>query len=296
MTALYWTAAALALLAGLDATVRLLRDWSLMAATPAACMLALGAALILTAANPALLQASPSPPAITWASSALGLLAAWAFLRVLAAVTGKGDRVMMHAAVPVLGMVSAGLLQVALQHAHAPQGAKSPSWLPAVTAQLVLLSYYCPALGGIAALAWRCARQIPVRHIGMGMRAVAVAAATELALILARSGILIEAVSGTSIPPGGDLRHRRGPGHRGHPDHRGRDGHGMVSRAGAGLSAVPSVERMVAAAPAVGDLVAGRTRDPAATAARHAAQRPLSPAQAHHRNPRWRTRAAVVLG
>lgn len=200
MTGLYWTAAAMALLSGLDATVKLLRDWSLMVATSAACMLALSAALILTAANPALLQASPSPPAITWASSSLGLLAAWAFLRVLAAVTGKGSHAMMHAAIPVLGLVSAGLLEVALQHARAPHGAQSPPWLPAMAAQLVLLSYYCPALGGIAALAWRCARQIPVRHISMGMRAVAAAAVAELALILARSGIIIAAVSGASIP------------------------------------------------------------------------------------------------
>jgi Family of unknown function (DUF6545) len=168
-----------------------------MVAMSVLCMLALSAALMLTAATPALLQARPSPPAITWATCALGLLATWAFLGVLAAVIGDTDRPLTLMAIPVLGAVTAGLLQIAL--VRAAPGARSQSGLPAVAAQLVLLSYYCPALCRIAALAWRCARRVPVRHIDIGMRAVASAAVAELALILARSAALVVAASGRPV-------------------------------------------------------------------------------------------------
>ncbi len=197
MTGLYWIAAVLALVSAVHAAVRLWPGPSLMVAMSVLCMVTLSAALTLTAATPALLQARPSQPAITWAACTLGLFATWAFLGMLAAVTGDTGPSPALMTIPVLGTVSAALLQVALQHA-AP-GARSTPGLPAVAAQLVLLTYYCPALGGIAALAWRCAGRIPVRHINAGMWAVATAAIAELALILARCAEIIVTVSGA--PP-----------------------------------------------------------------------------------------------
>jgi hypothetical protein len=75
-----------------------------------------------------------------------------------------------------------------------------PSGLPVAAGQLVLLTYYLPALVRTAALAWRCARRIPVRYIDVGMRAVAVAAIAELALIAARADEVVEAVRGVPAP------------------------------------------------------------------------------------------------
>jgi hypothetical protein len=201
MTGLYWTAAILALLAAAHAAIRLRRDRSLMVATPVVCMLALGAALILTAISPAVVQARPAPPAVSFTAAALGLFGVWAFLGMLAAVTGDTERLGTLMAIPVLGAVSAGLLQMALQHVmHSAVGTRPPSGLPAVAGQLVLATYYFPALGRTAVLAWRCARRIPVRYIDVGMRAVAVAAIAELALIVARAAEIIADLSGTPAP------------------------------------------------------------------------------------------------
>jgi hypothetical protein len=201
MTGLYWAAAICAMLAAAHAAIRLRRDRSLLVATPVVCMLALGAWLVLTAITPAVMQARPAPSAVSFIAAALGLLGTWEFLGMLAAVTGDTERPGTLVAIPVLGAVSAGLLQMALQHAmHSDAGTRAPSVLPAVTGQLVMATYYCPALGRTAALAWRCARQIPVRYIDMGMRAVATAAVAELGLIVARAAEIIAAVSGMPAP------------------------------------------------------------------------------------------------
>ena len=163
---------------------------------PVLCMLAAAAALILTAANPALLQARPAQPAIAWATSTLGLLATWIFLTVLAAVTGDTDSHPALLAIPVLGAASAGFLQLALR---AVPGAGTRPGLPFLAGELVLLTYYCPALWRIATLAWRCSRRTNVRHIDMGMRAISSAAAADLALILIRTAVIIERSSGIPV-------------------------------------------------------------------------------------------------
>jgi hypothetical protein len=200
MIVLYWTAAVLAFLTAAHSAIRLRRDRSVMVATSMTCMLALSASLALTAAVPALLQARPADPVAAWVACSLGLLAAWTFLAMLATVIGDTDRPLALMAIPVLGAVFTGLLQMALQHVgHTVAGARTSSALPAVVAQLALLTYYCPALGRIATLAWRCSRRIPVRHINLGMRAVAAAAVAELALILARSAAIIVASSGVPV-------------------------------------------------------------------------------------------------
>ena len=150
----------------------------------------------LTAANPALLQARPAQPAIAWATSTLGLLATWIFLAVLAAVTGDTDSHPALLAIPVLGAAWAGFLQLALR---AVPGAGTRSGLPLLAGELVLLTYYCPALWRIATLAWRCSRRTNVRHIDMGMRAISSAAAADLALILIRTAVIIERSSGIPV-------------------------------------------------------------------------------------------------
>ena len=201
MTDLYWAAAALALLAAAHAAARLRRDRSAVAAAPVLCMCALGAALVLTALTPALTGARPGAPAASFAAAALGLLGVWELTGMLSVVTGDAERPGTLMAVPVLGVVSAGALQIGLEHAAGSgAGVRLPSGLSVAAGQLVLLTYYLPALVRTAVLAWRCARRIPVRYIDVGMRAVAVAAIAELALIAARAGEVIEAVRGVPAP------------------------------------------------------------------------------------------------
>ena len=202
MTGLYWAAAALALLAAAHAAARLRRDRSAVAAAPVLCMCALGAALVLTALTPALTGARPGAPAASFAAAALGLLGVWELTGMLSSVvTGDADRPGTLMAVPVLGVVSAGALQMALEHAAGSgAGVRLPSGLPVAAGQLVLLTYYLPALVRTAVLAWRCARRIPVRYIDVGMRAVAVAAVAELALITARADEVVAAVRGAPAP------------------------------------------------------------------------------------------------
>ncbi len=196
MTYLYGAAGAIAVFYVIYAAVRMQRDRTLTRAMPVLCMLAAAAALALTAASPALLQVRPAQPAIAWATSALGLLATWCFLAVLATVTGDTGSHPALLAIPVLGAASAGLLQVALR---AVPGAGTRPGLPFLAGELVLLTYYCPALWRIATLAWRCSRRTHVRHIDMGMRAISFAAAADLALILLRTAATIERSSGTPV-------------------------------------------------------------------------------------------------
>jgi hypothetical protein len=181
MTGLYLSAAVMALLSGMRAVVRLCRERSPIVAASALCMLASGTALLLAAVTQALLQARPAHLVTTWVSAILGLVATWAFLGIFAGVTGEKTRTAMHFVIPLAGAVLAGLVQAVLHI-----GGLAPG-LPATAADLVLFAFYCPALAGIGALAWRCSQRIPVRYIDAGLRAVAVSAVAELVLILARS-------------------------------------------------------------------------------------------------------------
>ncbi len=196
VTDLYGTAAGIAILCAVHAAVRLWRDRSLTQAMPVLCMLAAGAALALTAANPVSLQVPPTAPSIAWASSTLGLLATWMFLGVMDAVTSDTGTHPGILAIPVLGAASAGLLQMALR---AVPGAGTRPDLSFLVGQLVLLTYYCPGLWRIATLAWQCSRRIKTGHLHVGMRAVSYAAAAELVLILLRSATIIERSSGVPV-------------------------------------------------------------------------------------------------
>jgi hypothetical protein len=196
MTGLYGAAAVLALLAAAHAAARLRYDRSLAAVTPVVCMLALCAALTLTAVTPAVAQAAPAPADVRLAAAGLALLGAWEFRGMLAAVTGAAERPGKLVAVPVVGVLAAGVVQAALRHAvHSGAGA-----LPALASQLVLAACFLPALGRTAVLAWRCARRIPVGYITLGMRAVAAGTAAEVALIAARAGEFAADASGTRVP------------------------------------------------------------------------------------------------
>ena len=97
---------------------------------------------------------------------------------------------------PGPGRRPAGLLQMALRTVP---GAGTRSGLPFLAGELILLTYYCPALWRIATLAWRCSRRTKVRHIDMGMRAISAAAAADLALILIRAAAIIKCSSGTPV-------------------------------------------------------------------------------------------------
>jgi hypothetical protein len=197
MTNLYMAAAMLALFSGLRTALRLYRERSPVVATSAVCMLASGAALFLAALAPPLSLARPSLPAITWTAAVLGLVATWAFLGTLAHVASEQARSALNFAIPATGAALAYLAQAALEGArHTTAGACLPPALPPAAADLVLMFFHCPALGRITALAWRCSRCIPVRHIRVGLRAVATAAAAELALILTMAAEVIMAACG----------------------------------------------------------------------------------------------------
>ena len=133
---------------------------------------------------------------IAWAGAVLGLLATWIFLSVLAAVTGDTERQPALLAMPVFGAASAGILQLALRNVP---GARMEPGLPFLAGELVLLTYYCPALWRIAGLAWRCARRMEVRHIKAGMWVVSWAAAADFALVMLRLSAIAERASGIQI-------------------------------------------------------------------------------------------------
>lgn len=198
VTVLYLVAAVLAVLSGLRAALRLHRGRSEVVAA-ALCMLTSGAALIVAAFGPSFLEAPPSPPLAVWAAPVLSLFAAWAFLGMQAQVAGAEVRPVMNFAIPTIGAGLAYLAEAALEGARdTPVGADLPPALPAAAASLVLISFHCPALGRITVLAWRCSRRIAVRYIDMGMRAVAMGVAAELALILARAAEVGAAACGAS--------------------------------------------------------------------------------------------------
>jgi hypothetical protein len=198
VTVLYLVAAVLALLSGLRAALRLHRLRSEVVAA-VLCMVTSGAALLAAAFTPSFPEGGPSPSLLSWAAPALGLFAAWAFLEMQTRVAGEKVRPVVNVAIPATGVGLAYLAQAALEAArHTAVGADLPAALPAAAASLVLMSFHCPALGRITALAWRCSRRIPVRYIDMGMRTVAVGAAAEFALILVTAAEVSTAVCGVS--------------------------------------------------------------------------------------------------
>lgn len=99
MTGICWAGAVAALLAAWHACARLRRDHARITASPAACMLAAGASMVLAALTPE--RAWLPQPAGAWASPALGLLATWTFPGMLSAVAGGTGRPAVLPAIPV---------------------------------------------------------------------------------------------------------------------------------------------------------------------------------------------------
>jgi hypothetical protein len=190
MTGLYWTAAVLALVWAGYTAVRLRRDRSALVVTSSLCMASAAAAMGVAAAWPELLWAEPASPFIAWLLVSLGLLAAWTFLGVLAAVTGQTARPLALVAVPLAAAAAGGLIQAGVPHAWAVGPAPDEWSVPALASQFFLGACYLPAEGRISVIAWRFSCRVRVWHIRWGMRAVAAGAAAELALILARAAMI----------------------------------------------------------------------------------------------------------
>jgi hypothetical protein len=190
MTGLYWTAAVLALTWAGYTAVRLRRDRSALVVTSWLCMASAAATMAVAASWPELLWPEPAHPVIAWLLLSLGLLAAWAFLGMLAAVTGKTARPLALVAVPLAAAAAGGLIQAGVPHDWAVGPAHDGWSVPALASQFFLGACYCPAEGRIAVIAWRFSRRVRVWHIRWGMCAVAAGAAAELALILARAAMI----------------------------------------------------------------------------------------------------------
>jgi hypothetical protein len=190
MTGLYWTAAVLALVWAGYTAVRLRRDRSALVVTSSLCMASAAAAMGVAAAWPELLWAEPASPFIAWLLVSLGLLAAWTFLGMLAAVTGQTARPLALVAVPLAAAAAGGLIQAGVPHAWAVGPAPDKWSVPALASQFFLGACYLPAEGRISVIAWQFSCRVRVWHIRWGMRAVAAGAAAELALILARAAMI----------------------------------------------------------------------------------------------------------
>jgi hypothetical protein len=189
MTGLYWTAAVLALVWAGYTAVRLRRDRSALVVASLLCMASAAAAMGIAAVWPELLWAGPAHPVIAWLLVSLGLLASWAFLGVLAAVTGQTTRP-LALAVPLVAAAAGGLILAGVPRAWAVGPAPDAWGVPALASQCLLGACCCPAERRITVIAWRFSRRVRVGHIRWGMRAVAAGAAAEFALILARAAMV----------------------------------------------------------------------------------------------------------
>ena len=215
-------------------------------------MLAAGAALTLTAANPASLQVPPTR-LHRMGHSTLGSAGDLDFLAVW-----RGDlrhrQLIRHSSDPCPGR---RLGRAPPSGAAGRARSRNQAGLSFLAGELVLLTYYCPGLWRIATLAWRCSRRTRRGTSTCGMRAVSYAAAAELVLILLRSATIIERSSG--IPVAGLNRGDRcGGGRGGHPGHRRCDHQCLVPRPGKAFPPGLALVRLLAAASAVGHPAARR--------------------------------------
>jgi hypothetical protein len=201
VTVLYSVAAAGALICAIQAAFQALRERSLTLATFALSMTALTASLAVVAANPAVLLAGASGPAL-WASSGLGVIATWAFAGALSAANGCYLRFADMVVAPVLGGAALFLLLLGMQIAAgsgAHQAARPGAAV--IGTQLSLVAYYGPALWRIACLARRRARSVHEHYRRAGIRAVSTSAGAGLLVILARSALIIAHTCG--VPAAG---------------------------------------------------------------------------------------------
>jgi hypothetical protein len=192
VTVAWWIAAAVAMISGAHTATRAWRERSLPLLAFALSMFSLSGCLSVGAIGRAALV-TLSAGSGGWISSSLGILSTWALSGALVAVLGGPSRVADLLAMPVLGALSAGVLQAALEHAafFGARPAVVNSGLPAVGIQLAQVTFYCPGLWRIGCLARQYAGRVPGHHALAGMRAVSVAAVAELVLLVARSAFVL---------------------------------------------------------------------------------------------------------
>ena len=110
MAALYLAAAVLALACAGQAAARMRNDRPAVAAMSALYMLAVALSMALAAASPVLAEARPGDSMAGSLSASAGMLAAWVYVGVLAAVTEKNGRLARPIAVTVPGVAMAALV------------------------------------------------------------------------------------------------------------------------------------------------------------------------------------------
>lgn len=195
MAALYLAAAVLATACAGHAATRMRNDPSAAAAMSALYMLAVALSMAFAAASPVLAEVRPEDSMTASLSASAGVLAAWAYVAVLAAVTGKNGRPAKPAAATVSGVVTAVLAAVMLQQI---QGAERVPCPPSFTGQLIVMSCSSPAQAMITVMAWRCLRGASARHTRLGMRVVSCATAAQLCLNLMKTAAVIPRPSGAA--------------------------------------------------------------------------------------------------
>jgi hypothetical protein len=196
MKVVYWVAAAAALLSAAEAAGELVRERLPALAAWALTMTALGASLVLAAADPAVLRGGSGPAASICAG--LGVLGTWSFAQVLSVGRGDACSLVGIMTLPLLGGACATLLLLGLHWtvSHGMAAGAGRSGLAAIGTQLILLAYYVPGLGQVAFLARQRATLTPPSWVRTAMRAVCVSACVELVLTMARSAVLVASASG----------------------------------------------------------------------------------------------------
>ena len=174
-------------------------DRSAVAAMSALYMLAVALSMALAAASPVLAEARPGDSMADSLSASAGVLAAWVYVGVLAAVTGENGRLARPIAVTVSGVAMAALAEIMLRYVRGSERAPClPWWLPMFIGQLIIMSCSCPAQGMITVMAWRCLRGVSVRYARLGMRVVSCTVVAQLCLNLMRMAAVISCSSGAA--------------------------------------------------------------------------------------------------
>lgn len=191
MTVLYSVAAASALIYVIWTASRTLRDRSLALVAFMLSVTALSTSLAVVAANPDVLQAAGSGPAL-WVSCGLGVIATWAFAGTLFAANGGYLRFADMVVTPVLGGASLSLLLLGMQIADGSgtHQAARPG-VAVIGTQLSLVAYYGPGLSRIVSLTRQWARSADDRYARVGMQAVSASAGAGLVLVVARSALIL---------------------------------------------------------------------------------------------------------
>jgi hypothetical protein len=195
MTTVYWAAAAVALVSAFEAGVELTRDRTAVLAAWMLSMLAMSASLCVAAVVPVVMGNGPGLAASGCA--ALGIIGTWAFAEVMATRPGDTRRVAGLLTVPLAAGAGALLLLLGL-HWAGSRGADGAGLSPVTTimAALTVMAYYVPGLCRIAVLAHQRAESIPGRWTRMTMRMACACACAELALLVARSAIVVAGALG----------------------------------------------------------------------------------------------------